>query len=868
MARMDLVPSPRDAQRRPAARPPVTRPASVAPAPASAAAAKTPAPGHATAAFYHAPDSHEAPASPLKAAAGPVETPRSFGPAIGPATASFASNPTASGRLPKMFRDQTNGSGVTGSASAPPRADRERERIPTAEMPMPIFPPSEPASAAPPSAHPAAARGATPPPTRIPPRDDRAAPRDSDAGRQPTGGGRPPCCGGCDDHGHGEPNAGALVAGAGVQSAGAPPAGGAHGQRSWLGSNWLYSVAFGVPAMLFLMLGEWVMGWHGVTWFKWVSLILALEMLIIGGTKFYVGAWRQLMVGRATMDTLVSIGATAAYGLSLYGMIYPDRLHHLYFMETVAILALVSLGHWVEEIMSARATRSLDALMKLTPQTARRTRPDGSGEDVVPVATLQVGDLVLVKAGDAVPVDGDVTHGESTVDEQMLTGESVAVAKKVGSRVYGGTLNQFGALRVRVGAVGEATAIARITKMVRRAQQSRARIERLADQVSSWFVPVVIAIALVTLVSWGLLRGWEPAIINAIAVLIVACPCAMGLATPMALMAGINAAAARGILIRDGQAIEKAGAINTVLFDKTGTLTDREPQLEPPTYYVEEQLEAVSLAYGLAAPSHHPMSEAVCRLLHAQSPAPVDLENWQEQPGAGVSATWDGRVVRLGSLPWLRSCGVDLAPREGEGEGPATASELGVADEDQLVMSFPYRTRAATAVREVVHELEARGKALWLISGDTKENCLRLAEEAGLSAERVFAETRPDGKARFVTLLQSQGHRVAFIGDGINDGPALAQANLGIAVTGASDVARESADIVLVNASVAKVPEALKIAGDTLAVIRQNLFWAFIYNALAIPLAAFGLMSPILCALAMGLSDVCVVANSLRLLRK
>ncbi|HSI85640.1 MAG TPA: heavy metal translocating P-type ATPase, partial [Candidatus Methylacidiphilales bacterium] len=882
MARMDLVPAPRDSARRfpaptPAARPPSTAPAngggieprSFGPGP-GARPASTPGFGLAAPA--------PAAASALAAAAPPVFGVANPSPkaqtAAPSASASPSSRPairTGTTPLPRMIRDDSFGEDEDGYATDMPAAvapaSTRPERIPTAEMPIPIFPddiaePVDP-SARIPSTSPVPGRPATVDKalTNKDKSKDKANTKRKEDATGSTSPRRGGCCGGDSDSDGGDD---AALSTNGSVSA---PSSSMYGQRSWLGSNWFYSVAFGVPAMLFLMLGEWAMSWHHHSWFKWVSLVLSVEMLVIGGSKFYMGAWRQIRVGRATMDTLVSIGSTAAFGLSVYGMIYPDRVAHLYFMETVAILTFVSLGHWVEEVLSSRASQSLALLLRLTPHTARRLRPDG-GEEVVPVATLGLGDNVIVKPGDAVPVDGEVIHGESTVDEQMLTGESVAVAKKTGSPVFGGTINQYGALRVKVNAVGEATAIARIAAMVRRAQHSRANIERMADRVSSWFVPAVLGVAVLTLLVCGFFvqGGWVVGIMRAIAVLIVACPCAMGLATPMALMAGINAAARRGILIRDGQAIEKAGSINTVLFDKTGTLTDREPQLEPPTYYVEEQLEAVSLAHGLASPSHHPMSEAVCRLLQAQAPARVDLENWKEEPGAGVSATWDGRVVRLGSLPWLRSCGVDLAPREAE--GPATASELGVADEDQLVMSFPYRTRAANAVSEVVHELEKRGKALWLISGDSKENCLRLAEEAGLSAERVFAETKPDGKAKFVTLLQSQGHRVAFIGDGINDGPALAQANLGIAVTGASDVAKESADIVLVNASVAKVPEALRLADETLKVIQQNLFWAFIYNAIAIPLAAFGLMSPIICALAMGLSDVCVVANSLRLLRK
>jgi Cu+-exporting ATPase len=538
------------------------------------------------------------------------------------------------------------------------------------------------------------------------------------------------------------------------------------------------------------------------------------------------------------------------------------------------ILGLISLGHFLEARVGERAAGALEQLMRLAPQTARRLSAEGR-EEVVPLAALAHGDRVVLSPGDQAPADGEVSEGESAVDESMLTGESAPVEKSAGAKIYTGTVNRNGRLIVSVTGLGEETALARIIEVVRRAQGSRASIQRIGDKVSSIFVPVVVLIAAATAAAHALNGGWERGIIDAAAVLIVACPCAMGLATPAAVMAGTNAAARRGILVRDGSALEKCGTITAVLFDKTGTLTEGKPRVEKFVELAGE--DAAPLAKALAAPSRHPFSEAVTRFLedgkngshksheshesyksHSTDPA---LSAWREERGAGVSAQWRGEPVFMGSVAALRERDVDLAAMP---ELPGTV--LGVAAGRELLaaiaLSDPLKARAADTVRR----LRQSGLRAYVVSGDNAAVVRAAAAAAGIAAENVFAEVRPEAKAGIVERLQAAKERVAFVGDGINDAPALAQADLGIAVTRASDVAREAADILLLNADIDAIPQALDICRATLRTIKQNLFWAFFYNAAAIPLAVAGVLPPAACAAAMAISDLCVIGNSLRLL--
>ncbi len=659
-------------------------------------------------------------------------------------------------------------------------------------------------------------------------------------------------------------------------------------------TGWQFNVVFGGAVTLLLMLGEWALGLGMTRWFQWTAFALALPVQAVCGARFYVGAWRQLKAGSSNMDTLVALGSTTAFGFSAWAL-FTGWHGHLYFMEAAAIITLISVGHWLEARMSAHAASSLKALLNLVPQTARRL-DDAGAESEVPVAQLKAGDRVVLRPGDRVPVDGEVLEGQSAVDEAMLTGESLPVEKSPGTKLYGGTANQNGRLVFRVTATGDATALAQIIAVVQRAQSSRANIQKLGDQVSAVFVPIVVLIAVGTGLWWGLayesalhvattlLPFLKPehfpasplaaAFIHAAGVLIVACPCAMGLATPAAIMAGVNAAAQRGILIRDGAALEKSGRITAVLFDKTGTLTEGKLGVAA-VHEVKPGAESIKeLAAALAAPSNHPLSRAVaavCDRRPADAQAGngghrLPLQDWREVRGAGVEATSEGVTYRLGSLRWLAEMGVSAEANSFVSEWTAQgATVLGLARGTELHALFALRDQLKTHAVEVIADLQRQGKAVFLVTGDNAQTAGAIATQAGLAKENVFAEIRPEQKAGIVQQLQAHGQRVAFVGDGINDAPALTQADLGIAVSRASDVAREAADIILLHSDIQAIPEALGLAQATLRTIRQNLFWAFFYNAAAVPLAALGLLSPVLCAAAMGLSDVLVIGNALRL---
>ena len=665
------------------------------------------------------------------------------------------------------------------------------------------------------------------------------------------------------------------AAGYGATVASAKPA---HDHSQHKLAGWQFTLWIGVLGTVPLMVGDWFFDLGMQGWFRWFSFVLAGLVQIFAGAQFYQGAWRQLKVGGSNMDTLVALGSTTAFGYSAWAL-FAGLPGHLYFMEAAAIITLISVGHWLEARMGARASGALKSLLNLAPQTARLRRSDGS-EFEINVAELKPDDQIILKPGDRVPTDGEVAEGDSAVDESMLTGESVPVDKTVKSGLYGGTVNLNGRLVMRVTATGDSTALANIIAAVQRAQTSRANIQRLADRISSVFVPVIVVLALAAALWWGFApesamrvhnwlgqflwsahppTGLAAAFIIAAGVLIVACPCAMGLATPAAIMAGANAAARRGILIRDGVALERAGQVTAVVFDKTGTLTTGKPVV----VQTWKSGPDVSIAASLARHSTHPISQAIAKI----STDEMQFADWQEVRGAGVQATFANSPVRLGSLRWLRELGVDLSAGESfiNEWSMQGATIVGLALDKSLQGLFAVKDTVKPGAAEVVNQLQRQGLKTYLLTGDNMMTASSIAKQAGIASENVFAEVRPEQKAEFVKRFQQRGEKVAFVGDGINDAPALEQADLGLAVSRASDIAREAADIILLKSEIEAVPEALGLARATLRTIKQNLFWAFFYNAAAVPLAATGFISPVLCAAAMGLSDTIVIGNALRL---
>jgi Cu+-exporting ATPase len=579
--------------------------------------------------------------------------------------------------------------------------------------------------------------------------------------------------------------------------------------------------------------------------------VLTLPVWAVVGFEFHRSALSALRSGTTTMDTLVSLGSTAAFLLSCFDAVTGRPT---YFESASAIVTLVFVGKYLEAAARSHSNDAMRALLQLRPQIAHRRDASGSVHDV-PVDFVQIGDVLVVPPGERIPSDGEVIEGASAIDASMLTGESMPVEVSPGSSVAQGTVNGDGVLTMRATAIGAGTQLAQIIDIVRRAQGSMPPVQRLADRISSVFVPAILVIALLTFAGWTIAhRGATDALVTAIAVLVVACPCALGLATPTAIVAGVGVAARRGILFKDASALERAAALSWVLFDKTGTLTTGKPAV-----LAFSSEDALRIGAAVEASSSHPLARAIVDAARARGLDVPLASDVTAVRGLGITGTVEGTHVVAGSAAFLESHGITAATADEERTRVLVARDAAMLGTIEL--GDPVRDDAAATVAR----LRASGVDVALVSGDAEGPARAAARAAGI--DRVYASALPQRKAEIVRELQGEGARVAFVGDGINDAPALAAADIGFAMGSGTAVALETAGAAILSNDPAAVPEALAVAQYTMRTIRQNLFWAFGYNAVLVPLAAVGIVNPVLAAAAMGLSSLFVVGNSLRLSR-
>ncbi|WP_429088040.1 copper-translocating P-type ATPase [Brassicibacter mesophilus] len=605
-------------------------------------------------------------------------------------------------------------------------------------------------------------------------------------------------------------------------------------------------------------------GVHSILSNGYFQLILATPVQFIIGHRFYKGAYHSLRSGGANMDVLVAMGTSAAYFYSVYNVII--GVMDYYFEASAVIITLILLGKMLEALAKGRTSEAIKKLMGLQAKTARVIR-NGEEKDI-PIEDVAVGDIIVVRPGEKIPVDGIVTDGASAVDESMLTGESLPVDKKSGDEIIGATINKFGTFKFKATKVGKDTALAQIIKLVEDAQGSKAPVQRLADKISGVFVPTVVGIALVTFLLWYFVKGdFTHALISAVAVLVIACPCALGLATPTAIMVGTGKGAENGILIKGGEHLEKAHQINAIVFDKTGTITKGEPEVTDIISYKEDENNILRIAAIAEKSSEHPLGQAIVNRAIEQGIKIDESAKFEAIPGHGIYSYIDGRDVYLGNRKLMKDKGIqidnieeDISRLEDEGK---TAMLISLDGNASGIIAVADTVKESS--KEAIERLQKMDIEIYMITGDNKRTANAIAKQVGIS--NVLAEVLPEHKAENVEKIKKQGKKVGMVGDGINDAPALAAADIGFAIGTGTDVAMEAADITLIKGELTDIVKAIVLSKRTMRTIKQNLFWAFAYNTAGIPLAALGFLSPMIAGAAMAFSSVSVVSNSLRLKR-
>jgi Cu+-exporting ATPase len=624
-------------------------------------------------------------------------------------------------------------------------------------------------------------------------------------------------------------------------------------------------------AALFLGLaaGATVLTWVPFSFLPWFNagiwlFIITTPIMVFGGKGFFIGAYQAVKQRMANMDLLIALGTSTAYIYSAFVVFFPRVLpveeKNVYFDVSAIIIAFVLFGKYMEEIIKKRSSAAIRKLLDLRPQTAKVIR-DGI-EVEIPAESVMVDEIVVVRPGEKIPTDGVVVEGHSSVDEKMITGESVPVEKKAGDEVIGGTINKVGSFKFKATRVGSDTTLNQIIKMVEEAQASTANIQRLADKVASYFVPAVIGVAFFTAAVWSLFGNYTSALLSFVAVLIIACPCALGIATPAALMVGVGKGAELGILIRGGEYLERAEKLNAVVFDKTGTLTKGEPEVTEMIIFDGTEADVIFWAAIAEKGSEHPLAEAIIKRANMMGLSIPDAETFEAIPGHGVKVGFLGKDILIGNRRLMKDMGIPVEEKESVISGLEEKGNtvMIVAEDKKLKGLIAVADTLKDFAEDVVKGLKAEGVQVIMLTGDNERTAKAIGVKVGI--DRIIANVLPGDKAKVIKELQAEGKVVAMVGDGINDSPALAQSDIGIAIGSGSDVAKETGGIILVKDDLRDVIKSIKLSRATMKKIKQNLFWAFFYNTAAIPIAAVGLLNPIIAAAAMSISSLSVVTNS------